>query len=73
MKNDQKGMTLMALAITIMVLLVLSGILIAMIVGKSGILVRSNDSSIDTNLTNVEETEQNLYSLRQSQHLNKII
>lgn len=73
MKNDQKGMTLMALAITIMVLLVLSGILIAMIVGKNGILVRSNDSSIDTNLTNVEETEQNLYSLRQSQHLNKII
>lgn len=54
MKNDQKGMTLMSLAITIMVLLVLSGILIAMIIGKNGLLIRHNDSSIDTNITNTE-------------------
>ena len=54
MKNDQKGMTLMALAITIMVLLVLSGILIAMIIGKNGRLIRHHDSSIDTNITNTE-------------------
>ena len=54
MKNDQKGMTLMSLAITIMVLLVLAGILIAMIIGKNGLLIRHNDSSIDTNITNTE-------------------
>lgn len=54
MKNEQKGMTLMSLAITIMVLLVLAGILIAMIIGKNGLLIRHNDSSIDTNITNTE-------------------
>lgn len=36
-KNNEKGITLLALIVTIIVLLILSGISIAMLVGENGI------------------------------------
>ena len=46
MKN-QKGITLIALVITIIVLLILAGISIAMLTGDEGILTKASDSAIE--------------------------
>ena len=45
MKN-QKGITLIALVITIIVLLILAGVSIAMLTGENGILTRANSASM---------------------------
>ncbi len=45
MKNN-KGITLIALVITIIVLLILAGVAIAMLSGENGILTRASDSKI---------------------------
>ena len=42
MKNNQKGITLVALVITIIVLLILAGVTIAALSGENGILTRSS-------------------------------
>lgn len=47
MKN-QKGITLIALVITIIVLLILAGVSIAMLTGPNGLLTRANDAQIST-------------------------
>ena len=46
--RDQKGITLIALVITIIVLLILAGVSIAMLTGDNGILTRANDAKEDT-------------------------
>ena len=47
MKNlkDQKGITLVALVITIIVLLILAGVSLSLVVGDNGILGRASNSS----------------------------
>ncbi len=45
MKNN-KGITLIALVITIIVLLILAGVAIAMLSGENGLLTRASDSKI---------------------------
>ncbi len=45
MKNN-KGITLIALVITIIVLLILAGVAIAMLSGDNGILTRASDSKV---------------------------
>ena len=47
MKN-QKGITLIALVITIIVLLILAGVSIAMLTGNNGILTQANTSKSET-------------------------
>ena len=47
MKN-QKGITLIALVITIIVLLILAGVAIAMLSGDNGILNKASDSKVKT-------------------------
>ena len=54
MKNN-KGITLIALVITIIVLLILAGVSIAMLTGKNGILTRANESQVATNDAEVIE------------------
>ena len=46
--RNQKGITLIALVITIIVLLILAGVSIAMLTGQNGILTRANDAKNDT-------------------------
>ena len=46
--RNQKGITLIALVITIIVLLILAGVSIAMLTGQNGILTRANDAKEDT-------------------------
>ncbi len=47
MIKSQKGITLIALVITIIVLLILAGVSIAMLTGPNGLLTRANDSKIE--------------------------
>lgn len=46
--RSQKGITLIALVITIIVLLILAGVSIAMLTGQNGILTRATDAKEDT-------------------------
>lgn len=54
MKN-QKGITLIALVITIIVLLILAGITIAMLTGDNGLLTRSQQAAKDNALGGVKD------------------
>ena len=54
-KENQKGITLIALVITIIVLLILASVSIAMLTGDNGILTRASDAKIETALGAVKE------------------
>ncbi len=54
-KENQKGITLIALVITIIVLLILASVSIAMLIGDNGILTRASDAKIETALGTVKE------------------
>ncbi len=54
MKNNQKGITLIALVVTIIVLLILAGVSIAMITGEGGILGRASEAGWKTQLADAE-------------------
>ena len=52
----EKGITLVALVITIIVLLILAGVTLAMVMGDSGIFGKANSAKEKTKLSNAEET-----------------
>lgn len=54
MKNN-KGITLIALVVTIIVLLILAGVSIAMLTGQNGILNRASDAGESTAIANAKE------------------
>ena len=53
--KEQKGITLIALVITIIVLLILAGVSIAMLTGNNGLLTKTNDSAIETEKAEIRE------------------
>ena len=55
LKEREKGITLIALVITIIVLLILAGVSIAMLTGDNGIITRANEASEKTKKSNAEE------------------
>ncbi len=55
LKNNHKGITLIALVITIIVLLILASVSIAMLTGDNGILTRAGDAKIETAVGAVKE------------------
>ena len=55
MRNNKKGITLIALVITIIVLLILAGVSIATLTGDNGILTQANHAKIETRAGTVEE------------------
>ena len=48
--RNQRGITLIALVITIIVLLILAGVSIAMLTGDNGVLKKASESSAKTNI-----------------------
>ena len=54
-KSDNKGITLIALVITIIVLLILAGVSIATLTGQNGILTQSNVAKESTEMKGLEE------------------
>ena len=57
-KKTNKGITLIALVITIIVLLILAGVSIAMLTGDNGILTQANNAKDTTDYKNAEEAVQ---------------
>ncbi len=55
MKNNQKGITLIALVVTIIVLLILAGVSIAMLSGEGGVLGNAREASVKTKLMNTAD------------------
>ena len=53
--RNQKGITLIALVITIIVLLILAGVSIAMLTGDNGILTNSQNAKKQTAMSEAEE------------------
>lgn len=53
--QERKGITLIALVITIIVLLILAGISIAMLAGENGLIARAQKAKLDTEIAKVEE------------------
>ncbi len=68
--KNQRGITLIALVITIIVLLILAGISIAMLTGENGILIKSNEARIETENSNLlEELRLKVYEKETNQEL----
>ena len=53
--KSNKGITLVALVITIIVLLILAGVSISLVVGDNGVLTRASDSSAKTKYSQAKE------------------
>ena len=53
--RNQRGITLIALVITIIVLLILAGVSIAMLTGDNGILTNANESARETAISTARE------------------
>ena len=53
--RNQKGITLIALVITIIVLLILAGVSIAMLTGDNGILTQSTKAAAETKIAEAKE------------------
>ena len=56
-KNKERGITLIALVVTIIVLIILAGVSIAMLVGENGIITQAQKAKEDTELAEKQEKE----------------
>ena len=54
-KENERGITLIALVITIIVLLILAGVSIMMLTGENGIITRADDAKTKTEISNLKE------------------
>ena len=57
-RNEVKGITLIALVVTIVVLLILAGVSISMLVGENGLIIKASEASEGTKKANAEEQVQ---------------
>ncbi len=55
MKNNQRGITLVALVITIIVLLILAGVTVASLSGENGLLTRGSQAVNRSNVADAKE------------------
>ena len=61
-RKENKGITLVALVVTIVVLLILAGITINYVMGDNSIFNQASKSKIQTEITKIEEKAQMIYS-----------
>lgn len=71
MRNNQKGITLVALVITIIVLLILAGVTIAALSGENGILNRASQSTVETKVSQAKEVITNAYNAAVAEYYNE--
>lgn len=60
--NRQKGITLVALVVTIVILLILAGISINLVLGENGIVKRSEEARSKTELAQIKEAADLIYA-----------
>ena len=54
-KENERGITLIALVITIIILLILAGVSIMMLTGENGIITRADEAKTKTEISNLKE------------------
>ena len=64
---QEKGITLIALVVTIVVLLILAGVSIVVLFGDNGIIKMATDSTLNTKLAEIEEKANIIYTNKQMQ------
>ena len=62
-RSKQKGITLIALVITIIVLLILAGVSIATLTGQNGILTQSNNAKENSEISEEKEAVSLAYTV----------
>lgn len=63
--NKERGITLIALVVTIVVLLILAGVSLNLVLGDNGIITKAKDAKIETRAASVEDRK-NLWKLDES-------
>ena len=69
MLNNIKGLTLISLIVTVIILLILTGVSITAVTNRNGLLSKANEVKMNTELTEEEEQTFNQYE----QMINTII
>ena len=64
MKNKEKGITLIALVVTIVVLLILAGVSISMLTGENGIITQAQDAKLATERLSLREQFQYIAEMK---------
>ena len=54
--NDESGITLVSLVVTIVVMLILAGVSISMVMGQNGVGTRAQNASINTETANIQDS-----------------
>ena len=62
MKTKEKGITLIALVVTIVVLLILAGVSISMLTGENGIINKAQEAKVNTEIAEEKEAIMIAYS-----------
>lgn len=70
--RNQRGITLIALVITIIVLLILAGVSIAMLSGDNGILTRANQAAFETAFATARENVANTINETMTNHYGNV-
>ncbi len=68
MKEKTKGITLIALVITIIILLILAGVTIATLTGENGILTKAQKAKEQTEIASQEEQRKLARSRSNNEH-----
>ena len=55
MLKNKKGITLIALVVTIVVLLILAGVTISLLLDENGIIAKSKDARTETRVSQIED------------------
>ena len=71
-KHSNKGITLIALVITIIVLLILAGVSIAMLTGENGILTKATESKEETGKAQEEEEIKMAYAAAKANKVDQV-
>ncbi len=71
-KHSNKGITLIALVITIIVLLILAGVSIAMLTGENGVLTKATESKEETEIGQEKEEIKMAYAAAKTGKVDKI-
>ena len=70
--KDKRGITLIALVVTVIILIILASVSISMLIGQNGILNRASETKIQSTLGNVKE-QLRMYSLENNITSNTVI
>ena len=66
LKREQRGITLIALVVTIIVLMILSGVVVAALIGNNGLITRSGEAKESQRAAPTRNVSNNIFDLAES-------